>query len=213
MITDTDNQKTIDELAADLTPKELHFANFYLGDAHFNSAKAAKLAGYAGDGNSLATTGWRNLRKPHVKAYIDAVMAEAMPAPEVVFRLAKIARSSINDVLADGSHVWFDKDKATENGSIHFVKKIKVKRFVKETKTDVIELPAGHSGDDDEDGTVIENHVTTQIISEEIDFEIHDGHAALRDLGRFHKLFTDNHDIKGNLNVADVSIYIPDNGR
>ena len=204
-------QDEIDALAEDLTKKELAFAEFYLNEANFNGTRAAELAGYQGSANTLGSTAYKLLRKPAVVAYIKARLDDVMPSGEVLHRLAGIARASINDVLADGDHLWFDKNKAQANGSIHKLKKIKVKRFVKETKTDVVEQPSGSS--DPEDGEIIENHITRDILSEEIEFEMLDQMAALDKIGKYHKLFSDRLDLSGDLSMADVSIYIPDNGR
>jgi hypothetical protein len=53
----------------------------------------------------------------------------------------------------------------------------------------------------------------TEIIYEEIEFEMYSAHEGLRDLGKHHKLFTDKVDVSGEVNMADVHIYIPANGR
>lgn len=43
--------------------------------------------------------------------------------------------------------------------------------------------------------------------------EFYDAQSALVHIGKHHKLFTDNVAHSGNLNMTEVSVYIPDNGR
>lgn len=186
---------------ADLTIKEQEFVHFFLGEANRNATKAAQLAGYTGNRNVLGVTAHRLLKKPHVRAYIDQVMDEAaMKAREVLHRLANIARGSIDDVLTD-TGVWFDLEKARSNGSIHLVKKLKNKRLIKETKIEFVSTPDG------------EQRIETSIISEEIEFEMYDVLAALRDLGKYHKLFSDKVDLRSDVSQTEVVFYMPDNFR
>lgn len=51
-----------------LNARQQKFGEVYEGDA----ARAAELAGYAGDRNTLAVTGHRLLKNPEVRALIDA---------------------------------------------------------------------------------------------------------------------------------------------
>ncbi|MDP9364399.1 MAG: terminase small subunit [Chloroflexota bacterium] len=56
-----------------LTDRQRRFVAAFLGEARFNATEAARLAGYKDSSRaSLATTGWENLRKPEIKAAIDA---------------------------------------------------------------------------------------------------------------------------------------------
>lgn len=47
----------------------------------------------------------------------------------------------------------------------------------------------------------------------EIEFELYDAQAALVQLGKVHKLFTDRQEVNGAISMPDVVVYIPDNGR
>lgn len=197
-------------LRAALTPKQAAFADHYLGSCFYNGTKAAGLAGYKGDANTLGSVSYKLLREPDVKAYIDSRLASIMPANEVLHRLARIASTSIDDVTAEGG-AWLDLEKARSNGAIHSVKKIKVKRFIKETKTDIMELPSGANGSDE--SAVLEQHITREILSEEIEFEMYSQKDAVVDLGRYHKLFGDSHKLDAELNHNEVKFYIPQNNR
>src|SRR5690349_2070614 len=57
-------QNTVADAADELTPKELRFLHYFLGEAAFNATKAARMAGYAGDDNVLGQTGFQLKRKP-----------------------------------------------------------------------------------------------------------------------------------------------------
>ena len=58
-----------------LTGKQAAFVEHYLGDAHLNASRAARLAGYSGNDNAMATMGWELLRNPKVQASIEAQKA------------------------------------------------------------------------------------------------------------------------------------------
>ncbi len=201
----------IQTLRADLKEREALFVDYYLGDCFYNGTRAAEAAGYHGTDNTLSSTAWKLLRKENVKAYMQARLDEVMPANEILHRLARIARTSINDVLMDDANgnnpniVEFDLSKARTNGAVNMVKKIKSKRSVREVKSEVVDMPADADGSSE----ILER----TILSEEIEFEMYSMHEALRDLGKYHKLFTERMDINADLNLADVQIYIPDNGR
>lgn len=46
-----------------------------------------------------------------------------------------------------------------------------------------------------------------------VEFELYDAQAALVQLGKAHKLFTDKQEVSGNVSTTNVVIYLPDNGR
>lgn len=54
-----------------LSEKQRRFVEAYMGVAKGNATEAARIAGYKGDNNSLAVTGWQNLIKPKIKAALD----------------------------------------------------------------------------------------------------------------------------------------------
>ena len=151
-----------------LTGKQRAFIAAYLGDAHFNATKAARIAGYKGNGNTLGVTAFHLLRNPKIKEQIDGSLAAlTMPANVVLKQLTDIATSSIEDVLDEDGR--FDYEKAHEAGKLPLVKKLKRK--------------VGRSKEGE--------------TWEEIEFEMYSSHEALRDLGKHHKLFTEKTEITG----------------
>lgn len=202
-------EKTSAELLRKLKGKEKAFALFYVGKARFNGAEAVKLAGYdPKDSIVAAVMACQLKKKDRIRDFIDAKMAEdGMQATEILARLSQIARGTINDVI--GNSGTFDLEQARENGSIHLVKKLKTKRTIMQKKTEVTESMKTFLAEDEVDDI----ETQTEIIHEEIEFELHDPHAALIDLGKHHKLFTQKVDLAVEVETADVVIYIPDNGR
>ena len=105
-----------------LTPKQRRFLEAYLGEAGWNAAKAARIAGYPE--RTARSIGCENLTKPDIRAAIDERLAEAaMTANEVLGRLADQARGSVEDfaqITEDGS--WrIDLKKAEELGKLHLL--------------------------------------------------------------------------------------------
>lgn len=82
-----------------LTPKQVAFVNHYMMNGG-NGTRAAKAAGYAGDDVTLASVAYDNLRKPQIRAELDARMREtAMSADEVIHRLSEQGRSDARDLI------------------------------------------------------------------------------------------------------------------
>ena len=106
---------------ADLTDKQQAFVNHYL--ACLNASEAARRAGYPN--RSAYAIGWENLRKPEIRAAIDAALADAaMPVSEVLARLTDQARASMEEfvtVRSRGAHL--DLKAAKERGVLHLVRK------------------------------------------------------------------------------------------
>lgn len=169
-----------------LTPKQKMFADFYLSEAHFNGTKAAELAEYKGNKATLAAVAYENLRKPQIKAYIDdRLSAMTMPANVVLARLTEIAEADPKDVCDEKGNFSFEI--AKKNRKTHLLKKMKVKRTLKQKKTEIRDDMRQFLADDEIEP--IESDV--EIIYEEIEFEMHDMHGANRDLAKHHKLLTD----------------------
>lgn len=55
---------------ADLTEKQRRFVEAYMGKARGNATEAARLAGYKGNRETLASVGKENLRKPQIREAI-----------------------------------------------------------------------------------------------------------------------------------------------
>lgn len=110
-----------------LTDKQQAFINYYVQS--FNATDAARKAGYKGNDITLASVGYENLRKPHIKEQIDALMGElVMSANEALYELGQIARLDISDFLEFQPGIrkpYLDLQKAKEAGLMRFVKKVK----------------------------------------------------------------------------------------
>lgn len=175
-----------------LSAKQKKFIEAYL--VTFNATEAARQAKYKGDDATLASVGWENLRKPEISKVIEERLAEtAMPAGEVLMRLAGHARGNMGDFVkfVDGRPT-FDLEAAALLGKMDLVKKLKTK-----TRTFSMLPPSMDEASTAEDaeaegeaeGAEVEVTETT------IEFELYDAQAALALLGRAHKLFTDKLDV------------------
>lgn len=75
----------------------------YAGEARFNAARAARLAGYRGNPVALAVAGNRLLANPRVKAAIDArLKARAITSDTILAELTDIALGGLADLLEYG---------------------------------------------------------------------------------------------------------------
>ena len=113
----------VDDKKVNYTDKMILFVEYYL--QHFNATRAAKQAGYS-DKTAFAI-GHENLRKPKIAALINKRMSEtAMGTDEVLFRLAKMARSTMADVvdIDENGATTLNLKKAEENGSVHLIKSL-----------------------------------------------------------------------------------------
>lgn len=150
-----------------LTDRQTLFVEEYL--ACFNASQAARRAGYAPKTDRVI--GWRNLQNPEIAEAIRQRLAEsAMTADETLMRLAAHARGDIDDCLDDDGR--FSLDKARKAKKTSLIKKLRIK----ETKRVI----------DDE-----------EVITQDIEFELHDAQAALQLIGRHHKLFVDRTELTG----------------
>lgn len=150
----------------DLTVKEQLFRDYYLGQARFNGTLAARMAGYSGDDNALASLAHHLLRKPKIQSSVRQVLSSAvMGREEVLQRLSQQARASIADVLDDSGD--FDLNLAKERGTDGLVRKIKTRKRIEHGK----------------DGSMTEylDH----------DVEIHDSQKALTLMGNHHGVLGD----------------------
>ncbi len=183
----------VKEKAEKLSPKQRLFVSAYLGQAKFNATAAARLAGYKGNAVTLGAVGAENLKKPQIKTAIDGgLTALTMPANEVLARITDIAKGKVTDVVdSDGR---FDLKTAKANGKDGLLKKIKIKRTSRVIR------------ERDENGDVTDTDIETSILTEEIEFELHSAHEALRDLGKYHKLWTDKHEIEATLQHTVVRV-------
>jgi phage terminase small subunit len=123
---------------AELTDKQRLFVDHYL--ACLNASEAARRAGYPD--RSAYSVGWENLRKPEIRAAIDAALAEAaMPASEVLARLTDQARASMQELTTvRGRGLTLDLKAAKDRGVLHLVKK-----YTKTKQSVTVELYDGQA--------------------------------------------------------------------
>jgi phage terminase small subunit len=111
-------------MASQFTGKQQAFINAYLGKAKFNAYRAAKLAGYKGNGQTLRAVSSRLLTNANIKAEIQAHFeANAMSRGELVSLLADQARVDIA-AYYDGTGK-FQLDQFKKDGYGHLIKSIK----------------------------------------------------------------------------------------
>lgn len=168
---------------SDLTGKQQTFISAYLSNG-FNATEAARSAGYEGSDNVLGVTGYENLRNPKISAIVHERLNEAaMSANEVLSRLSDIASGKVTDFVDEDGK--FDINLAKQRKKEHLLKKLKVKRFSKQ-------VDSFTEGKEDDKETI-----ETSLVTEEVEFEMYSAHEALRDLGKYHKLFTEKHEVGG----------------
>lgn len=131
-------------MAEGLTPKQQAFVEAYLANG-FNATAAARLLKYANPDRQ----GYRLLRNVEIAAAIRLELAErAMPADEVLARLAEQARSTMDDFLDGEGKI--DLKQARERGRLHLVKSRSVtkegERIELYSAQSALELLAKHHG-------------------------------------------------------------------
>ena len=154
-----------------LKGKQVLFVEEYLKT--FNATEAAKAAGYSP--KTAYSIGWENLRKPEIAEAIKRRLSEtAMTSDEVLMRLADQARGDMGIFLAkDGDRITIDLVGMKEAGKAHLIKRITQTTRRRTTK----------------DAT--EEEATTSL-------ELYDAQAALVQIGKHHKLFTDKLEVENN---------------
>jgi phage terminase small subunit len=143
-----------------LNRRQRAFIVHYTGDAKWNGAEAARLAGYSE--RAARITASRLLTNANIQAEIEKRLTElALSAGEILVRLGDQATSTMQDFITideeDGT-ARIDLKRAAEAGKLHLVKK-----FSDTTRGQGIEL--------------------------------YDQQAALVQLGKYHKLWTERHEI------------------
>jgi phage terminase small subunit len=133
----------------------------------WNATKAARRVGYSS--RSARSIGAENLTKPDIQAEINSRLAESgLSAAEVLARLTNQARGSFSCFirLTDAGQIDFDFSSREAQDHVHLIKRLRVKRRRVEK--------AGQAWE-----------------HEWIEIELIDAQAALIQLGRHHRLFTD----------------------
>jgi len=138
------------------------------------------------------------LTKPNIRAEIKRRLDEkAMSAEEAIYRLGEIGRADLFPFVRfdDDGFVYFNFADPDAKRHLFLIKKIKSKR----------ERRLEGKGDDAEAWE-----------GEWVEVELHDAHAAIRDILKLHGKFTDRVDLTTGgekLPAAVVNVYLPDNGR
>lgn len=185
------------------TDQKRLFADKYLEGRCRNGAEAARQAGYSE--KAAKETACRLLKEPDVREYIDEKLAEArLSANEVLSLLSDQANASLEDFvdigLDDERIARLEEDLAKyEEKALDIKLHDKVRDFamsqVKEIKAEL-----GRLYDRDYRINLIKAkdrgklHLIKALKPSMfgLSIELHDAHAALVDMGRHHKLFTDN---------------------
>lgn len=150
------------------------FVNEYLVD--FNATQAAIRAGYSE--KSAYSIGWENLRKPEI---VEAIREKSMSAEEVLIRLADIARGDMADLMEITPAGFTFRLMVDENGQRIINPKTKLIRKIKQKVTTYLA-----KSEDAEDREIIETEL-----------ELYSAITALEALGKYHKLFVDQHEVSG----------------
>lgn len=189
-----------------LSKKHKAFVEEYL--VSFNATEAYHRVYGPRSRETAASNGYRLLRNAEISAAIKQRLSEtAMSADEVLMRLAEQARGSIEHfVQITPAGPIFDFRAAQDADKLNLIKKLKTKTrtYVKSGQ------PIEEDGDtkpvedaDDEDALVDDEDAL--VIEVDVEFELYDAQAALVQLGRHHKLFTDRQEGTITHDVGDAA--------
>lgn len=186
-----------DQKEIKLTGKQKLFADFYIGEANLNATKAARLAGYKGKDSSLSQIGYENLRKLEISVYInERLKGSIISANETLAIISAHCKGRITDVMNEKNEL--DIDLAIKRGTDGLIKKMKIKRTVRQVKREPDNLMRGFLAPDE----LEEVEKETSILYEQIEFEIHDPQPALDKAARYHKLLTDKVEHGGSVELS-----------
>lgn len=152
-----------------LSNKQRAFVEHYI--ILWNASEAARRAGYSHKNANVV--GPRLLANVGISAEISLRLANLqMSADEVLVRLTEHARGTMADFV-DIKTGALDLKKADDAGKMHLLKK-----YIRTTSTTRT----------DEGSEITDDHIS---------LELYDAQAALVDLGKHHKLFTERHEHSG----------------
>ena len=162
-----------------LTNKQLMFVNEYLRD--FNATQAALRSGYSK--KTARSIGAENLTKPDVWAAIKSRVDEkVMGVDETLTRLSDMARGDIADLMDISTMGYtFRLIEENENGERIVNPHTKLIKKIKQKVTTI--MPRNEQGEERE---IVENEL-----------ELYSAQDALRDIGKYHALFVDKHEVRG----------------
>lgn len=174
---------TIEEKAEDgtITKHNLSMEEYRLITTYFangsNQTRAYMEIHPSAEYESARVQASRLFAKPNIRAGLKSFLQEkAMPAEEVLARLADMARANHKPFIRidDDGFVYFDFSDPEAQAHLHLIKKIKTKR----------ERRVDGKGDDAQEWE-----------GEWVEVELHDAQSALVTLARHHKLLVDNVDL------------------
>lgn len=168
-----------EEWESELTAKQRQFVREYLID--LNATQAAIRAGYSQD--TASAIGAENLRKPNLKAAIDAAMKirgerTEITADRVLKELAKIGFADIRKAIKWQGTLVTEEDNPDGGDTL----------VIKNVVTNNVTLI---SSDDIDDETAAAISEISQNTSGGIKLKLHDKRAALVDIGKHLGMFTD----------------------
>jgi phage terminase small subunit len=178
--------KNNNSLPRKLTNKREAWIREYL--VCWNATEAARRVGFG----SPNTQGPRLLLDVSIREEIKRILSEKlMSSDEVLTRLADIARGDLADLM-DVAPSGFTLQLMTkdENGNLIVNPKTKLIKKIKQKVTTRLA-----KNEDQEDSETIETEI-----------ELYSAHDALRDLGRYHALFTDKTDLTSGGDKITVRI-------
>lgn len=115
-------------MAKQLTGLQNAFIDAYLGEAKFDATEAARIAGYKGNGVTLASVGYENLRKPQIAEEIkNRLQARAMSSDELLMRWGDQARADTSDYYNEDGD--FDLGRFKKDGFGHLIKSVRPGKY------------------------------------------------------------------------------------
>jgi hypothetical protein len=181
----------------ELTPDELAFIAAYF-EENMNGTRAYMKLHSKASYESAKATASVVLTNLNIKAEIKRRLNErAMSAEEAIYRLGEIGRADLFPFIRidDDGFVYFNFADPEAKRHLFLIKKIKSKR----------ERRLEGKGEDAEAWE-----------GEWVEVELHDAHAAIRDILKLHGKFVEKMDFTTGgekLPAAVVNVYLPDNGR
>jgi phage terminase small subunit len=156
-----------------LSPKHRKFCEEYL--RLWNATDAYQAAYPKTNRDTARANGARLLANASISEEIDRRVDElAMPAPEVLIRLAEHARADYKDFISVATNGDVALDMVKAEGKTHLIKKVTQRRTIRTTKD-------------------------MQIDETVWSLELHDAQAALVHIGKHHKLFTEKVEQEGEI--------------
>lgn len=170
-----------------LSQKHKAFVSKYMANG-FNATRAYMDAYNKDNYQASASSAHTLLKKHEIKDAIDEKMREySMSESEILGRLTQHGRGSIEEFLTfdEGKHeIYIDIERARKAGVLGLVQQIEQVDTIVQT---------------DDDATVINRKFKVKLYSSQ---------AAMKDLGRFHAMFTDKKEVEHtgavSFNIVDA---------